>query len=345
MDDSTDASANCATVACMDGRHDLSDRFGESFSVRIARLNGVPHSRLRGRDLERPFHGIRTQPGVIAEASRAISEIENPYERQRLWRVARARIFAAGMHAGHFFSHETAASIWGAPLPLAFTEKSEIAEQDDLALHVSAAGFTPFPRASGIVGHRTYDSLTSILEHDGMRVTSPAMTWVSLGAMSVNDLVAAGDFFCRQWRPGFGRPDVGRPPLATIDELADALAAGRRRGAARLREALGLIRVDSWSPRESLVRCLLVAAGLPEPELNFDVQDDRGRFLGCVDMAYPDRRVAVEYMGMLHGATWAADVERIAALRAAGWNVIEVTSPLLKTPERLIARVRHALGS
>ncbi len=84
-------------------------------------------------------------------------------------------------------------------------------------------------------------------------------------------------------------------------------------------------------------------AGLPDPELNIDVFDDRGRFVGCVDLAYPQQRVAIEYLGMLHGEQWAQDVERLAALRAAGWTVIEVTSPLLKRPDELVARVRAAL--
>jgi very-short-patch-repair endonuclease len=92
------------------------------------------------------------------------------------------------------------------------------------------------------------------------------------------------------------------------------------------------------------VRCILIAAGLPEPALNVDVFDDSGRFLGCVDMAYPLQRVAIEYLGMLHDTSWARDVERIAALRAAGWNVIEVTSPLLARPEELVHRVRSALN-
>jgi len=52
------------------------------------------------------------------------------------------------------------------------------------------------------------------------------------------------------------------------------------------------IREDSWSPRESQVRCLLVDAGLPEPEPNVDVFDDHGRFIGCVDLAHPALRAA-----------------------------------------------------
>ncbi|MDT0158146.1 hypothetical protein Q9R19_10970 [Microbacterium sp. ARD32] len=93
------------------------------------------------------------------------------------------------------------------------------------------------------------------------------------------------------------------------------------------------------------MRVILVTAGLPEPELNIDVFDDRGRFLGCADMVYPEARVIVEYHGMPHGPQWAQDVERIGAFRAAGWDVIDVTSPLVNRPEELVKRVRRALHS
>ena len=213
----------------------------------------------------------------------------------------------------------------------------------DLELHVSAFGHIPFPRATGVRGHRTMLRLTEVTEHDGLRVSSPAATWASLGVLPLFDLVALGDFFCRRWREGRGRPHPGRPPLSTIEDLRRMLEAGRRRGADRLRAALGMIREDAWSPRESLVRCILVEAGLPEPDLNTDVYDERGVFLGCVDLAYPREKVAIEYLGMLHGERWAQDVERLARLRAAGWAVIEVTSPLLKRPHDLVARVTAAL--
>lgn len=319
----------------------LPDEVGDAFPVRLARAYGVSRERLRRLDLERPFHGMRIRSDAVAP----VVDEPNPYLRQRLLRVARAREYEPGRHRGHFFSHRTAASIWGAPLPLEITDNGRIAEASDLALHVSASGAIPFPRAAGIVGHRTLASMTEIVEHDDLRVSSPAATWVSLGALSVADLVALGDFFCRTWRAGHGRRDVGRTPLATIDGLRAVMETGRRHGAGRLRSALDLIREDSWSPRESQVRCILLASGLPEPDLNVDVYDHAGRFLGCVDMAYRDVKVAVEYLGMLHDQQWARDVERIAALRAAGWTVIEVTSPLMKHPEVLAGRVRAALAS
>ncbi|WP_300265751.1 DUF559 domain-containing protein [Microbacterium sp.] len=269
--------------------------------------------------------------------------IENPFERQRVDRAARARIYAPRLHFGHHFSHQTAASLWGAPLPLEFTPDDELAEADELSLHVSATGAVPFPRAAGIVGHRTLASLTAVTQHKALRVSTSAATWVALGTLPLFDLVALGDYFCRRWRCGYGRKNVGRAPLATLDGLRAMLEAGRRRGAARLREAMELIREDSWSPRETQVRCLLVSAGLPEPDLNIDIFDAYGRFLGCGDMVYPQHGVIVEYHGILHAERWAKDIERIAALRAAGWTVIEVTAPLLKTPTELASRVSAAL--
>lgn len=323
----------------MGRREPLPDEFDGAFSVRIAKATGVGRGRLRGPDLETPFHGVRVAPNT-GDGGPVTSD---PYERQRQARIARARLYAPRMHFGHFFSHQTAVSIWGGPLPLEFADNNSIRPDAELALHVTARGAVPFPRAKGVTGHRTLLSLTSMTEHDGLRVTSPAATWVSLGTLPLVDLIALGDYLCRRWRRGHGRPHVDRAPLATVDELRTMLTAGRRRGADRLREAIDSVREDAWSPRETKVRCILVAEGLPEPELNVDIFNEFGRFLGCVDMAYPEQRVAVEYLGMLHGETWANDVERIAALRAAGWIVIEVTSPLLRRPTELANRVRSAL--
>jgi len=86
-----------------------------------------------------------------------------------------------------------------------------------------------------------------------------------------------------------------------------------------------------------------VRSGLPEPELNIDVHDDDGRFLACIDLGYRAQKVGIEYQSLLHARRYAEDVERLAALRAAGWTVIEVTSALLARPEELVDRTRRAL--
>ncbi len=318
----------------------LPHELGAAFTVRDARAFGVGRRRLRGSDLRAPFHGVRIAAG---EAPAAADPDADPFARQRLERIARARDYAPRLHTGHFFSHHTAAAIWGGPLPIELDAQGTPAAGAHLTLHVCARGPVPLPRAAGVTRHRTRDDYTSIREHEGFRVSSPAATWASLGALSTPQLVALGDYFCRRWRPGIGRRDVGREPLATVDDLRAAAEAGRRIGAMRLRAALERIREDAWSPRESQLRCLLVDAGLPEPQLNVDVFDETGRFLACVDLAYLRERVAVEYHGLHHGAQWALDVERAAALRAAGWTVIEVTYPLLRDPGRLAHRVAAAL--
>ncbi|MFC9984190.1 hypothetical protein ACFU0W_13660 [Microbacterium keratanolyticum] len=320
----------------------LPPELGDDFSVQAARRHGISHSRLRSADLRAPFPGVRRSADASRDA--LLAAIDDPYERQREFRVATARDYAPRLHTGHFFSHETAASIWGAPLPLAFSSDSEIADRAELALHVCALGGVALPRAAGVTRHRSRVCMAAMQEHAGLRVSSPATTWAMLGHLSTVDLVAIGDYFCRQWREGRGRVHAGRPPFATIAELREAMDAGRRLGASRLRTALELVREDSWSPRESHVRCILVSNELPEPALNVDLYDDNGRFLGCADLAYPKAKVAIEYYGMLHGPQWAQDVERAASLRAAGWIVIEVTAPLLRRPKDLVARVRAALA-
>lgn len=332
----------------MGRRQSLPDGLAEGFSVEQARLHGVSRGRLRGRDLHRPFYGVRLRSASNdSPEDAATAPALDPYSLQRRDRVARARLYSPRLHHGHHFSHQTAVSIWGGPLPLEFTADEQsghesLAAGDALALHVSAIGAVPFPRTSGIVGHRTLQSMTAVTKHDGLRVSTPAATWAVLGTLPLFDLIALGDYFCRVWRAGYGRPPE-RPPLATIADLRETVEAGRRRGAARLRIALDAIREDSWSPRESRARCILVAAGLEEPELNVDVFDDRGNFLACVDMAYRRQRVIIEYHGMLHSNQWAKDVERISALRAAGWTVIEVTAPLLRDEQEFVRRVRAAL--
>lgn len=250
--------------------------------------------------------------------------------------------FAPRLKVGQFFSHETAAALWGAPLPLV-RGADGAAVDGRLPVHVSVFGAAPLPRLDGVVGHRARGETSTVRMLDGLAVASPATTWASLGRLGLYDLVAVGDHLCRMWRQGIGRPDAGRAAIATREQLDASIRAGRRVGAPRLRVALELVREDSWSARESRMRCILHDFGLPEPELNIDVFDDDGAFLGCLDLAYPREKVGVEYHGLMHSERYANDVERMARLRAAGWTIIEVTSALLKNELALVRRVRMAL--
>ncbi|MFT4257990.1 DUF559 domain-containing protein [Microbacterium sp.] len=315
----------------------LPGTLGRRFSVRAAVEFGVDRGRLRRRDLEAPFRGAR-DAGAASDLSRL-----GVHDKQVVERRIRAKQYAPLLRPGQMISHDSAVAMWGGPMPLK-TENGMAVDGAALPVHVSTVGAGPLVRASGVAAHRVSARNTVFVLWNGHPIASPASAWAQCASWDLLDLVALGDFFCRVHRPGPGRKDVGRRPLATIEELRTTIETGRRVGIARLREAVELVREDSWSPRESKIRCHIVFAGLPEPHLNHDVFDSFGRFLGCVDLAYPEQKVAIEYQGLQHSETYAQDVERLAALRAAGWTVIEVTSALFADPEELIRRIRAALG-
>lgn len=314
---------------------ELPGSLGEAFSVQEARNAGVAAGRLRRRDLSHPFHAVRSRgnepPDPRADA----------YETRRFKAMQKATAYARRMRTCEFFSHETAALIWNAPLPL---PKGDAAT--DAAPHVSTFRENSMPRARGVHGHRVDPRLAVVTTLDGLRVTTPASTWAMLGHLPLYDLVAVGDYFVRVWREdGYYRANAGVPPLTTIAELDAAVRAGRRVGIRALRLALPLIRTNAWSRTESWTRLVIVQAGLPEPELNRDFYDEHGVHLACIDLAYPEYKVAIEYQGQFHGAQYARDIERIERLRAAGWAVIQVSSELLfGNPEQLVQRVRTALS-
>jgi len=314
----------------------LPQQLGASFTVHEARTAGASTGRLRRSDLTAPFHGIRVRP-----LPTDLTDLD-PFARQAAERRVGALQYAPRLKPGQFLSHETAVAMLRGPLPLA-TDENRIVDGRMLPVHVSTVGAGPLTRTTGVRGHRADPRTTRVRDVDGASVADPATAWAQLGSWSVPDLVALGDYFCRIWRAGPGRPGAGRSPLAHVSDLADRITGVRRHGIRRLREALELVREDSWSPRESKLRCLIVRADLPEPVLNHDIYDSRGRFLGCFDLVYPDEKLVIEYNGLVHASNYAADVERIAALRAAGWTVIEVTSALFGRPDELLARIRRAL--
>ncbi|TQO23405.1 hypothetical protein [Paramicrobacterium agarici] len=298
---------------------------GTHFSVATAVKRGVTHGRLRAVDLESPFYGVRMLVDDAVE--------EEPGPEELIRRQARA--YSPRMRDVDFLSHSTAAALHRAPLPL----------KTDTQIHVSTFRPARAPRTRGVIGHSASTEVP-VATVNGVRVSDPAETWAMLGlSLDVPWLVAVGDYFCRVWREGYGRPNAESVPLATPEKLARALNSCRRLGAAKLREALPFVRCDSWSPRESLTRFIMVTNGLPEPVLNSDFYDARGGHLACIDMAYPEYKVAVEYQGRVHGVQYSQDIERIERLRADGWIVVQVSSELFNEPDTLVRRVRSALRS
>ena len=157
----------------MAGRSPLPPEFADGpFRTGAARAAGLGEGRLRGRDLARPFHGIRVpssgSPALPFEfgdfaSGRAAGEFADL--------VARCRAYAPLLRPGQFFSHLTAARLWKAPMPTAFTAAEP--------LHVTVRAPGRAPRSRGIVGHRGAAD-AAIVERWGLPVADPTAAWLAL---------------------------------------------------------------------------------------------------------------------------------------------------------------------
>jgi very-short-patch-repair endonuclease len=82
----------------------------------------------------------------------------------------------------------------------------------------------------------------------------------------------------------------------------------------------------------------------PQPVPQFVVVEN-GRFLGKVDLAWPDAKLVVEYEGPHHFADEqiVRDDERYRRLIAAGWRVIRLSAADLRDLDAVVARIAAAL--
>lgn len=266
------------------------------FRVEEALRAGVSQRRLRAGDLHAPFRGIRS---TSADADL----------------VSRCRALEPAMGPGQYFSHVTAARLWGLPLPAAF--------ETDPRLHVSTSRREPTRR--GVVGHRIA-SARDVRFHLGLLVSAPSDAWCELaavaleghGTLCIDDLIAAGDRL------------VGWPSsLATPDEIDAAIRRyGSARGIRAIRAARRELRAGSASRRETRLRLLVLRApaGYPEPEPNGPIDLSTGvRTHG--DLVFRAFRVILEYDGGQHrlrARQFHSDVDRLNDLARDGWLVIRI---------------------
>ncbi|MBD8000571.1 endonuclease domain-containing protein [Oerskovia gallyi] len=133
---------------------------------------------------------------------------------------------------------------------------------------------------------------------------------------------------------------------SSVDEvLAAATSLRGGRGVRSVPDVLALCDAGAESPRETALRLLLVLAGLPRPVTQHVVRDASGRFVARVDLAWPLRKVAVEYDGAHHDAPdrIRRDRARLNALRRCGWTVLVVDRAQLLRPTDVVALVRDVL--
>jgi len=288
----------------------LPPSLGTEFTTHEATARGVREGRLRGRDLSRPFHGIR-----VAAPARSATD--------------RARAYQRRMPVAGFFCGVTAAQILRIPLPIRWDSLPE--------LHVGMPSPLRALRSTGTIGHKLQVGTGDLGEWRGLRVTSAARTWCDLAtSLDLEDLVAAGDHIVHH-----------KHPLASIADLREATARHPgRRGRALLIEALELIVDNADSPPESIVRVTVVKAGIRGLVANQPIVDARGYTFAWADLCFPAHRVIFEYQGDYHRTEilrWRRDRTRIARLAAAGWHVIEIAADELTDRRMLLQLIRDSL--
>lgn len=172
-----------------------------------------------------------------------------------------------------------------------------------------------------------------VITRGGGRVTTPLRTALDLARIQpLEEAVVALDQFLRVRRLSFA-------------DLRIAAAQLTGPGCRRVRQAVAEADGLAQSPQETRLRLRLHDSALPRPVAQYDVRDARG-FVACVDFAWPEARVAVEYDGWWHGQPQNVpkDRRRLNRLTAAGWTVIFATAEDVDDPVQLLARIGAALA-
>ncbi|TMC53196.1 MAG: DUF559 domain-containing protein [Chloroflexi bacterium] len=108
--------------------------------------------------------------------------------------------------------------------------------------------------------------------------------------------------------------------------------------------SLGALAAPAESPMETRLRWLLLQAGLPQPEVQAELRDTAGRFLGRADLFYPAARLVVEYDGTSHRERLVEDNRRQNLLINAGFRILRFTATdVHQRSEVVVAQVRSAL--
>lgn len=292
---------------------------------------------MRAKDLTSPFHGARRTVADVAAEEAAIAADEAPLARMRAM-TARVRSsvlsYLQVMPPGAFVCGRSAAVLRDYPVPAGGE------------LDIGTIAPQRSPKARGVRGRKIAGHLVQVEMLDGIPISSPSTTWAMLASeLSVRQLIVLGDAIVRIPRDAFGVPHPERAG-ATLEELAEAAAAGRRVGVRKLNTALERIRVGSSSPLETDHRLDAEDAGLPDAQLDVDICDARGHRLGISEFAYPDFRVVVEVEGDHHRTSrsqWNRDIQKYRDYAAAGWEVVRLTNGDIRVRRTAVEIVRDAL--
>jgi very-short-patch-repair endonuclease len=287
------------------------------FAVKDGEAAGLTAGRLRGADLEAPFSGVRQLARSLHVSGAASDRM-----------VALAQAYLPRLLSGQFFCELTAVALNGLPIPEGRAHENVV--------HVGVTYPATAPRAKGVVGHQYREA--RVVLRQGVPFSDAVSAWLECAPRLTRvELVVIGDGLVRR-----------KDPPSTLDAIrAAAIGYVAKRGAKKLREAAESVRPRTDSPRETLIRLIVVDAGLPEPEVNYQLVNRFGAKIALLDLAYPGYRIAIEYDGEHHFTEvrqFHKDIDRLDGVMEEGWRVLRANkSHLERGASSLIARVETAL--
>lgn len=182
----------------------------------------------------------------------------------------------------------------------------------------------------GIMLHRT--KVLPALDEIGV---TPAVAFIQLCASArLIDVIKVGDWLLHHRH------------MTILEVTGLARHQPWRPGASEVRKVLPYLDAGARSLKESETRAVLVFGGLPTPEVNKNVHDVGGTFLGCGDLVYRLWKVLVEYEGRQHLLAvdqWNRDIDRYGGFRQENWRYVQVTNEKLNTPKKLVSEVYRQL--
>lgn len=219
-------------------------------------------------------------------------------------------------------SHDSAAALWGL----------EMVHQP--ATWVTVARDRSRASYPGVRVRRAAVDKTAV--RHGLQVTTPLRTVLDCArVLSTAHAVVIADSALRKG-------------LVTIDELQSAATAVNGRHAISVRRVAALADPRCGSVLESLLRVLLVEAGLLPDRTQWTIRDHEGVFVAVVDFAWLGARLIVEADGFefhRERSDYRKDRRRANAYCRLDWRLLRFTwEDIRLEPDYVVDAVRHELA-
>lgn len=247
----------------------VADRQLGVFTGRDARAAGYGFEEIRTLVGRREWSRLRR--GVYIETNRALALRGDPRMRHLLDCVA----VLVTLDAGPVLSHDSAARLHDLPVP---RDAGDLVRLTDEGQWRTGRGYRV--ARAGVPGPDTGRFLRFQATGPARTLIDCAREWAAVDAVIAMDAAIQTKKVTRQ-------------------QLVDAVLAARHWvGIGAAGRALDLSDGRAESPLETRGRLAMLAAGLPLPELQVELHDDRG-FVARVDAWYEEAAVAIEFDGRI----------------------------------------------